>query len=226
MGDRRVRLAANLAIDRQTINQAETLGFSRLTASMIPQSFEGYWPAPLYPYDSQLARQLLAEAGYPNGFDAGMISVDMANASFAEAVAGYWGAVGIRATLRPQERAAFFKEYGEKRFKHIIQSTSAAQGNAATRLDAFVAGAGLFTYGTYPDIEGLIREQATELDRAKREAILHRIQRLIHEKVMYAPLMEPAILAGYGPRVAESAIGLITNMAGSTPYEELRLKGK
>ena len=73
---------------------------------MIPQSFEGYWPAPLYPYDSQLARQLLAEAGYPNGFDAGMISVDMANASFAEAVAGYWGAVGIRATLRPQERAA------------------------------------------------------------------------------------------------------------------------
>jgi len=43
---------------------------------------------------------------------------------------------------------------------------------------------------------------------------------------MYAPLMEPAILAGYGPRVAESAIGLITNMASSTPYEELRLKGK
>ena len=43
---------------------------------------------------------------------------------------------------------------------------------------------------------------------------------------MYAPLMEPAILAGYGPRVAESAIGLIANMAASAPYEELRLKGK
>jgi peptide/nickel transport system substrate-binding protein len=146
--------------------------------------------------------------------------------SFAEPVAGYWGAVGIRATLRPLERAAFFKEYREKRLKHVIQSTSAAMGNAATRLDAFVAGDGLFAYGTYPDIEGLIREQATELDRAKREAILHRIQQLMHEKVMFAPLMEPAIIAGYGPRVAESAIGLITNMTGSTPYEELRLKGK
>jgi peptide/nickel transport system substrate-binding protein len=218
--------AANLAIDRQAINQAETLGFSKLSASMIPQSFEGYWPAPLYPYDSQKAKQLLAEAGYPNGFDAGTISVDAANGSFAEAVAGYWGAVGIRATLRPLERAAFFKEYGEKRLKHVVQSTSAALGNAATRLDAFVAGGGLFTYGTYPDIEGLIREQSTELDRGKREAILHRVQQLIHEKVMYAPLMEPAILAGYGPRVAESAIGLITNMAASAPYEELRLKGK
>jgi peptide/nickel transport system substrate-binding protein len=224
--DRRVRLAANLAIDRQTINQAETLGFSKLTASMIPQSFEGYWPAPLYTYGPQRAKQLLTEAGYPNGFDAGTISVDAANASFAEAVAGYWGAVGIRTTLRPLERAAFFKEYGEKRLKHVVQSTSAAFGNAATRLDAFVAGGGLFTYGTYPDIEGLIREQSTELDRGKREAILHRVQQLIHEKVMYAPLMEPAILAGYGPRVAESAIGLITNMAASAPYEELRLKSK
>ena len=224
--DRRVRLAANLAIDRPAINQAETLGFSKLTASMIPQSFEGYWQAPLYPYDPQRAKRLLAEAGYPNGFDASTISVDLANASFAEAVAGYWGAVGIRATLRPMERAAFFKEYSEKRLKHVVQSTSAAMGNAATRLDAFVAGGGLFTYGTYPDIEGLIREQATELDRGKRDAILHRIQQLIHEKTMYAPLMEPAILAGYGPRVAESAIGLITNMAASAPYEELRLKGK
>ena len=124
------------------------------------------------------------------------------------------------------ERAAFFKEYSEKRLKHVVQSTSAAMGSAATRLDAFVAGGGLFTYGTYPDIEGLVREQATELDRGKREAILHRIQQLIHEKAMFAPLMEPAILAGYGPRVAESAIGLITNMAASAPYEELRLKDK
>jgi len=84
----------------------------------------------------------------------------------------------------------------------------------------------MFTYGTYPDIEGLIREQATELDRGRREAILHRIQQLMHEKVMYAPLMESAILNGYGPRVEESGIGLITNMAGSVPYEELRHKGK
>ena len=41
----------------------------------------------------------------------------------------------------------------------------------------------------------------------------------------YEFVLEPAILAGHGPRVAESAIALITNMAGSTPYEELRLKG-
>jgi len=42
---------------------------------------------------------------------------------------------------------------------------------------------------------------------------------------MYAPIMEPAILYGVGPRVAEPALGLITNMAGSAPYEDIRLKG-
>jgi peptide/nickel transport system substrate-binding protein len=225
--DRRVRLAANLAIDRQAVNQAETLGLSKVTASLIPQGFEFAWPAPVYPYDPKKAKQLLAEAGYPNGFEAGPIAADVANASFAEAVASYWGAVGIRTTIRPLERAAFFKEYQEKRLhKQIIQSTSAAFGNAATRLDAFVAGGSPFAYGTYSDIEGLLREQATELDRGKREALLHRIQQIIYDKVMYAPLLELAIPGGYGPRVAESAIGLITNMSSSAPYEDLKLKGK
>jgi peptide/nickel transport system substrate-binding protein len=224
--DRRVRLAANLAIDRQAINQAETLGLSKVTASIIPQSFEGYWPAPLYPYDPRRAKQLLTEAGFPNGFDAGTIASDLVFTSTAEAVANYFQAIGIRVTVRPLERAAFFKEYQEKRLKHIIQSGSAAFGNAATRLDAFVASSGLFTYGTYSDIEGLIREQETALDRGKREAILHQIQQLIHEKAMFAPLMEPAILNGYGSRLAEPSLGTITNMAGAAPYEDIRLKGK
>ena len=85
---------------------------------------------------------------------------------------------------------------------------------------------GPFTYGTYPDVEGLVRELAGEVDRGKREPILHRIQQLIHDKVMYAPLWEQAGIGAFGPRVAEPAIGLITNMATSAPYEDLRLKGK
>jgi peptide/nickel transport system substrate-binding protein len=224
--DRRVRLAANLAIDRSAINQAETLGLSRITASIIPQRFEFSWPAPVYAHDPVRARQLLAEAGYPNGFDAGSMAADLTFASLAEAIANDLGAVGIRATLRPLERAALFKEYQDKRLKHVFLASSAALGNAASRLDAFVAAGGMFTYGTYPDIEGLIREQATELDRGKREAILHRIQQLMHDKAMFAPIFELASLGGYGPRVAESGLGVIPSMAASAPYEDLKLKGK
>jgi peptide/nickel transport system substrate-binding protein len=224
--DRRVRLAANLAIDRAAINQAETLGLSKVTASIIPQSFDFYWPAPLYAHDPARARQLLTEAGYPNGFDTGGLATDLSFTSTAEAIVNDLRASGIRATVRPLERAALFKEYGEKRLRPVALVGSAAFGNAATRLEAFVASGGTYTYGTYPDIEGLIREQASEPDAKRRETILQRIQQLMHDKAMFGPLMEPAILYGVGPRVAEPALGLITNMAGSAPYEDIRLKGK
>jgi peptide/nickel transport system substrate-binding protein len=49
--DKRVRLAANHAIDRKAINDAETLGFSKITGSIIPQSFDFYWAPPVHPYD-------------------------------------------------------------------------------------------------------------------------------------------------------------------------------
>jgi peptide/nickel transport system substrate-binding protein len=101
---------------------------------------------------------------------------------------------------------------------------SGAAGNAATRLDAFVTAGGTFTYGTYPDIEGLIREQAGEIDLKRREATLHRIQQLIHDKAMFAPIWQLAFINGYGPRVAESGLSLITGHPYSAPYEDLKLK--
>src|SRR5947209_3955064 len=67
--DQRVRLAASVAIDRQAISQAETLGFARPAASIVPSVFEFAWPAPPIAYDPERARKLLAQAGYPGGFD-------------------------------------------------------------------------------------------------------------------------------------------------------------
>jgi peptide/nickel transport system substrate-binding protein len=224
--DKRVRLAANHAIDRQAINQAETLGFSKITGSMIPSTFEFFWAPPAPPFDPVKARRLLSEAGFPNGFDAGDYYCDASYANLGEAVVNYLNAVGIRTKLRPLERAAFIAQNRDKKFKNIIQTASGAAGNAATRLDAFVAAGGTFTYGSYPDIEGLIREQAGEMDPKKREAILQRIQQMIHERAMVAPIWELAFLNGYGPRVAESGLTLIAGHPYSAPYEDLRLKGK
>ena len=89
-----------------------------------------------------------------------------------------WRTVGIRTKVRPMERAAFFGQFREKKLRGVLLAFIGVHGNAATRLDAFVAGGGVYTYGSYPDIEGLIKEQRTELDPKKREATLHRIQQL------------------------------------------------
>jgi peptide/nickel transport system substrate-binding protein len=222
--DRRVRLAANLAINRQAINESEYLGFARPASSIIPRDFQFYWPAPSYAYDPARARQLLTEAGFPRGFDAGDLSTDAVYAPTAEAVVNDLRAVGIRARLRPLERAAFYKADQEKSFKNLVRPGSAAAGNAATRIEAFVVAGGIRAYGGYPDIDGLFREQAVEVDVKKREALLHRIQQLMHERVMFLPVWNIAGIHAYGPRLAESGFGLIANYLWSGPYEEVRLK--
>jgi len=224
--DRRVRLAANHAMNRQAVNEALTLGFSRITWSIIPASFDFFWQPPAYPFDPARAKLLLAEAGYPNGFDAGDLWCEPPTATMSEALMGYLQAVGIRVKLRPLERAAFFKAYQEKKLKNLAYSISGAFGNAATRLEVFTVGGGPYVYGSYPDIDGLFREQAGELDRKRREATLHRIQQLIHEKAIYAPVWELGFIHAHGPRVAESGLGLITGWSFSAPYEDVRLKGK
>jgi len=222
--DRRVRLAANLAIDRNAINQAETLGFSKVHANFIPHTFEYYWSAPPYPHDPARARKLLAEAGYPNGFDAGEYNCDSSYANLGEAVVNDLQAVGIRVRLRPAERAAFFQQYREKKLKNLVQASSGAFGNAATRIEAYATRGGLYTYGTHPEIDGLFSEQLRETNPRARKAILEKIQQIVHERVMYAPIWDLGFLSGVGPRVAESGMGLISGHPYSAPYEDLKLK--
>ena len=224
--DRRVRLAANHAIDRQAINQADALGHARIIGSIIPSSFEFYWQPPGFGYDLARAKRLLVEAGYPNGFDAGDYFCDAAITTIGEPVVNYLNAAGIRVKLRPIERAAYFKGFAEKKFRGLIHGASGAFGNAATRIEAFIASGGTYAYGSYADIDGLIQEQAADLDPRRRAATLERIQQLIHEKAVVAPIYLNAARMGFGPRVAESGLGAIAGYLWSAPYEDLKLKAK
>jgi peptide/nickel transport system substrate-binding protein len=221
--DQRVRLAANLAIDRAGNNEALTLGHSRLTGSIIPESFEYFWRPPAPVYDPARAKQLLADAGHPKGFEAGDFYCDLAFTKYAEPVLDNLQAVGIRAKLRPLERAAFYSAYGDKSLKNIVLAASGAYGNAATRLEVFVAKGGTYVYGSYPDIDALFEAQGAELDRKRREALLHKIQQLVHERAIYAPIWQLGTANGLGPRVRESGLGLIAGFPWSSPYEDLTL---
>ena len=222
--DRRVRLAANLAIDRQAISQAETLGFSKVSSSIIPSTFEFYWQAPPLGHDPVEAKRLLTEAGYPQGFDAGELTCDSSYSNVAEAVVNYFAAVGIRTRLKPLERVAWLSQWREKKIRGLMQAGAGAFGNAATRIDNYMTSQGTYVSGTYPEIDALFAKQAGELDRGKREAMLHEIQRIAYDRVMFAPIWELAFLNGVGPRVEEAGLGLIQHHPYSSPYEDLKLK--
>ncbi len=225
--DKRVRLATNYAIDRQGINQAVYLGYSKLAYSFVPHSMEYYWAPPSYPYDPKRAKALLAEAGYPNGFDAGELSGDMIyGTAIGEPVVNYLQAAGIRIRLHPLERAAFYGELAEKKLRYVVQNGSGAPGNAPTRIEVNAVTGGRYAYGAYPDIDGLFSEQANEMNPRVRRQILDKIQQMIHERAMFAGVIEPAFLNGVGARPAVHGLGLIANHAYSAPYEDLKLKGK
>jgi len=60
----------------------------------------------------------------------------------------------------------------------------------------------------------------------KREVLMHRMQQLIYDRAMFAPIFDLAFLSGVGPRVEESGLGLIPGWGFSAPYEDVRLKTK
>src|SRR5581483_9857871 len=148
------------------------------------------------------AKKLLAEAGYPNGFDGGDFYPFPPYNSMGEAIQGYLQAVGIRSRMRTMERAAYFTAWREKKLHGIILVITAAFGNAATRLEPYVTRNGIYAYGSLPEIDDLYVRQ-------KRAALLAEIQKTLVDKVVNIPIYELAFIWGIGPRVEESGAGLI-----------------
>jgi peptide/nickel transport system substrate-binding protein len=222
--DKRVRLAANHAINREAINEAETLGFSRLSGSMIPRGYDYALPLEPYAYDPKKAKALLKEAGHANGFDAGEYSCDAVYAGVVEGFVNDFGAVGIRAKVQPMERAAILAAQKEKKVKNLTRQGSAAHGNAATRIEAFIYSKGAQSFLKDPEIDQWFEQQATERDSKKREELLHKIQQKVYDEAYFIPLWELGFLCASGPRVAVSGLGAIPLHAYSAPYEDVQLK--
>jgi peptide/nickel transport system substrate-binding protein len=222
--DLRVRQAANLAIDRDGMSQALFLGYCKITDSIIPYTFEYFWQPPAAVYDPAKAKKLLAEAGYPNGFDAGLFYCDSSYSNMAEIGSNNLAEIGIRTKLQPIERAGFFAGYTDGKYpRGVIQGASGAFGNAATRLASFVVKGGAYVYGSYPDIDDLFPQQADEMDHDKRAAILTKMQQLVYDKAIYAPIWQLGFINAVGPRVGESSFNAIPGFAYTAPFEDLTI---
>ncbi len=222
--DKRLRQAVNFALDRKAISEAACLGFCPPAGVIVPRVMDFALQVSPPPYDPKKARQLLAEAGYPNGFDAGELVPIPPFFTTAEAVVNYLNAVGIKVKMRTIERAMFYASWREKKLHGLFITAVGNSGNAATRVQEFIYSKGSYAYGGYPDIDELFLQQARERDQAKREALLHRIQQLTIDRVMFAPVMDFRALMGIGPRLADHTINLVP-LSIWPSYEDMRLKG-
>jgi peptide/nickel transport system substrate-binding protein len=222
--DERLRLAVNYALDRQQISDAGCLGFCPPAGVIVPRVMDFALQVASIPYDPVKAKQLLAEAGYPNGFDAGEFAAIPGFPTIAESVMNYLNAAGIRVRLRQMERAAFYADWQAKKLRGLFMTGAGNSGNAASRVEAFIQSKGAYAYGGYPDIDELFRQQASERDHTKREALLHQIQQLSIDRVMYAPVIDFRALMGIGPRVTKHTIGDVW-MSPFPSYEDVEIKG-
>ena len=222
--DRRVRQAASLVIDRNAINQAEMLGLGKTAGAFVPPEFDFALRVDPPALDPRRAKQLMVEAGYPNGFDAGDLTPLPPYTTVAEAVGGNLQTFGIRTSVRTMERATFLTAWREKKLHGLLIGATGAAGNAATRIEAFFTKGGAYPYGTRPEIDDLFQRQAGENDRKQREALLHQIQKIIADQTLVAPIFQQAFLWGVGPRVEQPAAGLIQGYPYAAPCEDLKLK--
>src|SRR6516165_587863 len=222
--DERLRLAANYALDRQAINEAGCLGFCPPAGVIVPRVMDFALQVEPLPYDPAKAKQLLDEAGYPNGIDGGEFAAIPGFPTIAESVMNYLNAAGIRVRLKQMERAAFYADWQAKKLRGLFVTGAGNSGNAASRVEAFIRSEGAYAYGGYPDIDELFAQQAVERDHAKREALLYKIQQLSIDRVMYAPVIDFRALMGIGPRVSKHTIGDV-RMSPFPSYEDIEIKG-
>jgi peptide/nickel transport system substrate-binding protein len=223
--DKRMRQAVSYALDRKATSEAACLGHCPPAGVFVPRVMDFALQVPPAPYDPQKARQLLAEAGFPKGLDAGEFVAIPGFSTVGDAALNNLNAVGIRVRMRPMERAAFYAAWQEKKLRGLFMVAVGNSGNAATRVESFVYSKGTAAYGGYPDLDELFLQQARERDPAKREALLHRIQQATIDRVMFAPIMDLRGLIGVGPRIADHTINLVP-MYAFPSYEDMRLKSQ
>src|SRR5262245_53266569 len=145
--DKRLRLAVNYALDRRAISEVGCLGFCPPAGVIVPRVMDFALQVEPMSYDPAKARQLLAEAGYPNGIDGGEFAAIPGFPTIAESVMNYLNAAGIRARRKQMERAACYADGQPKKLRGVFMTGSGNSGNAASRVEAFIQSTGPYAYG-------------------------------------------------------------------------------
>ena len=206
LADKKVRQAMNYAVDKDSLVKHVLMGSAEvLSGPVVPVSF-GYDPTiKPYPYDPEKAKKLLAEAGYPDGFSTKLDTGSgryLMDKQVAEAVAGMLGKVGIQVKLNVLE----WGQYVKARRSHT-QSPLYLLGWGNPTYDADTPLSSLFcidcTHSNYhnPELVALASASRHELDPAKREVLIHKALRMIHEEAPWIFLYEQGDNYGVRKRV-------------------------
>jgi len=214
--DAKVRQAMNYAVDVDIIIEALFDGFAEPAAGYVASGELGYGAVEPFGYDPDKAMELLAEAGYPDGFAMDMACPSGAYTHFeevCEAVAGFLGEVGIDITLEVMESGQYWDLEANKELPPLFgDSWSATGGEAYRRLTGALGGMDASYSAWYDEeISALLQEIQATPDQDERAALYGELQVYMQEDppfiYLYQPVAFEAIntrVQGYNPFPAET----------------------
>jgi peptide/nickel transport system substrate-binding protein len=204
LADRRVRQALNMAVDVNAITGNLFNGLGNRQSSPIMEGALGYDPSvPAYDYNPTYARQLLAAAGYPDGFTATMDMASSDSPAEALAVVGQLQQVGVKVTPNTLELATFNNNWSQDKSSDLRIARWAGLQDPAVFLNyTTVCGAFLGDQFTCnPDATNLAKQAANTLDQDARAGLYRQMAGLLHDDPMGIYLQNDVSVYGVGPRV-------------------------
>ena len=208
--DVRVRQAMNYAIDRQTILETLLEGAGQLMNGPSGPDIFGYDPdIEVYPYDPEMAKTLLAEAGYPDGVDIRIQFTEgryVRDRAIGEVITAQLGEVGIRVDANFSEFSQWLKLFNSDGNGFMV---TAQEDNVSTLMapnfhsqnDSFKR----YAYGN-PDIDALIDQASGTLDTDERRAIYQELNQALHDDAPWVFMWNP-----------EDIYGTVDSISGFTP---------
>jgi len=205
--DKRVRQAFYEAIDEDAIAAKVMRGFAHPTALMVGPGINGYDPAldKRFPYDPDAAKKLLAEAGYPNGFEVGFDCPNdryVNDEAICQAVVAMLARIGVKANLLAQTRAKYFAKINGPRYdtSFFLLGWTPGTYDALNMLKALAKTRkgkdGLFNVGGYsnPKLDTLIKQIQVELDQKTRNREIAEALTILKEDFAYIPLHQQVVV--------------------------------
>jgi len=205
--DRRVRLAFNMAVDKEAIHQRVMRGQSHVTGNMYGPGVNGYTADSdvLWPVDTSAAKKLLAEAGYPSGFG---VTLDCPNdryvndESICQAVTAMLARIGVKVTLNAQTRLQYFAQISNPGYTTSFYMLGWTPNTYDALNSLFsLAGTrngtrGVFNDGGYSNsaLDALLDEIAVETDPARRNADIVQASKLLHDDAAFLPLHQQTVV--------------------------------
>jgi peptide/nickel transport system substrate-binding protein len=211
--DKRVRQAFYQAIDIAGIQRTVMRGASRPTALLVGPGINGWSEQQdkRLPYDAEAAKKLLADAGYPNGFE---VTLNCPNdryvndAQICQGVAAGLARIGVKVDLAAETKGTYFPRILRRDTSFYMLGWTPTTYDAHNALNSLTAcpddkGAGQFNLGAYcnPQLDALTKQIQSETDKAKRDALIKEAFKLHSDDVGHLTLHQQTLAWGVSKKV-------------------------